>query len=137
MGFDKKYQIATDEVMEQFSKQITEELRGYSADGLGNEMEEFLDLVKGSMEKYVPVDTGATRRSWFQEVEQEKGKIIGTFGHDKEGQLDYVPFIYLGQHPEGGAINFRDGKEPFWIHRAVNENLGALKSKLSNSNKGK
>lgn len=131
MAFDKKYQIVADDVLEKFSKEITEELSNYTASGVGDEVEEFLDLVKDSMEKYVPVDTGATKNSWFQEVTAEKGKVTGTFGHDREGQLDYVPFIYLGQHPEGGEINFRNGKEPFWLHKAVIENLDALKRKLS------
>lgn len=133
MAFDKKYQIASDEVMEKFSKELSDQLKGYTAVGLEDAMDESLDLIQQSMEKYVPEDTAATKRSWFQEVKTEKGKITGIFGHDKEGELDYIPYIYLGYTSEGSPINFHKGRRALWLEPAARENLDAIKRKLSNS----
>lgn len=133
MGFDKKYKMGSDESIRNFSRQITQELSQYTTDGIGPVMEEFLGSVKNSMEEYVPEDTSATKESWFQEVSKEQGKVVGTFGHDKNGELEYVPFIYLGQNTEGHSINFRNGKIPFWLEPSVRDNLPELKRKLSKS----
>ena len=137
MAFDKKYQIASDEVMRDFSDELTKQLQGYTAENLEEVMDESLDLIKSSMEKYVPEDTQATKNSWFQEVEVSEGKVTGIFGHDKNGTLDYIPYIYLGYTPEGDLINFRKaGSQALWLDRAANENVEAIQSKLSKS-KGK
>lgn len=131
MAFDKKYQIGTDESIKAFSKSITDQLSAYTAKGIEPVMDEFLDGVKASMEEYVPEDTRATKKSWFQEVEKEPGKITCVFGHDKEGLYEYIPFIYLGLDTEENPINFRNGRIPFWLEPSVKDNLPDLKSKLS------
>lgn len=132
MSFDQKYQIASEDAMDRFSREIEKQLSGYTAEGLSEDMDESLTLVKESMEKYVPEDTEATKKSWFQYTKVEPGQLIGVFGHDQQGQLEYVPFIYLGLDMEGNAISFRkSGSRPFWLEPAVQENLGAITRKLS------
>lgn len=131
MAFDEKYGIASQQELKAFSKSLTDQLKEYTSAGIGEEVEAYLTDVKASMEVYVPVDTAATKDSWFQMVEVEAGKVTGYFGHDENGQLDYVPFIYLGLDTEENPISFRNGRIPYWLEPAATENLDKLKSKLS------
>lgn len=138
MSFDSKYKMASEESLRNFTKQFSDKLRAYTAEGLSDTMDEILDLVHESADKYVPEDTKRTKKSWFQRVSIEDGKVVGYFGHDEEGQYDYIPFIYLGVNPAGEPINFRKaGARPFWLQPALDENLNDIQRKLSGSGKNK
>jgi hypothetical protein len=131
MAFSEKYSLVSQEALRDFSKSLTDQLQAYTSQGIGEEVEAYLTDVKASMSVYVPVDTSATKDSWFQMVEVESGKVTGYFGHDENGNLDYVPFIYLGLDTEENPITFRNGRIPYWLEPAAMENLDKLKSKLS------
>jgi len=132
MAFDKSYKIAHDKEIKGFAEKLTGSLEQYKAQDLKKAMDESLDLIKSSMEKYVPEDTQATKNSWYQRVEYDGDNLIGVFGHDEQGQLSYVPFIYLGVNEAGVPISFRkEGARPLWLQPAFDENLTEIKSKLS------
>lgn len=137
MAFDKSYQIAANKSIDKFTQDLLKEVEAFSSEGLEQAMDESLTLVKESMEKYVPIDTEATKNSWFQYVEVRPTEVVGVFGHDREGKLDYVPFIYLGINTEGNPINFNKDRQPLakpmWLEQALLENIEAIRRKLSNT----
>lgn len=127
--FDIGYKNNSDSAVKSFTDQLTKQLSQYSSIGTEKIMEQFLEKVKESMEKYVPEDTQATRNSWFSEVQVEGNQVIGIFGHDKEGELEYIPFIYVGGV---AGIKFqKSGAIPYWLETAVQDNINWLESELS------
>lgn len=130
--FDETYRMMYDDEMERFAKDIKTHLENFSAQGLADDMDNILDGIRESHDRLVPEYTEATKDSWYQDVTVDGDDIKGTFGNDREGQLDYVPFIYIGQHPKGGPINFRkEGAVPFWLEVALDENVDTINRKLS------
>ena len=137
-GFDPTYAMVHEDEVNRFMQDFKDELRRYSHDGLASDMQEILRLIHESHDKYVPEDTQATKKSWFQEIKIEDGEVTAVFGNDKDGELEYVPFIYLGYDMEGNPINFRKaGAIPMWLEQAFHDNLDEIERILTKPKKRK
>lgn len=136
-GFSGEYAMVQQDELDRFMKDFNDELNQYSAAGMRKPMQDVMAMIKESHDKFVPEDTQATKDSWYQEITAEGDEVKAVFGNDRNGELDYVPFIYLGLDEGGNPINFnKAGAIPFWLESAFQENLDAINRKLSNP-KGK
>ena len=112
--------------MGKFFNNITKKLRDIKTERLVRNLEEFIAMIKSDAQARVPVDTGTTKESYFQEITTRGNLIVVNIGYDKEGQYEYIPII--NQKPDGF---FRNGKEPFWLRRAFEANRDKAQRVLS------
>lgn len=132
MSVDRRFEIDHQNTLGKFSEDLAKQLKAFTAEEMVGAMEDFMEGVKSSMEVYVPERTLRTKKSWYSEVQTNDGILTIDFGHDKNNELDYVPFIYMGLNPEGEDISFRKATAtPYWLDVAVEENLPKLNSKMS------
>ncbi len=127
--FKKGSQASIDKWVAELNKQI----QPFTKEGMVERLQQAMDLIGKAADKYVPHDTGRTRRSWFTKIETTSDGIVGLFGYDEAGVLTYVPLIYL--NPDG-KITFRTGNNPLaqdhWLDEGyleVKDEVIALLSK--------
>lgn len=103
-------------------------------DKIKQQMEEALDIVEETTMRYVPVDTGATKESFYREVEVTADAIIGRAGYNRDGRLDYVGVIH--EDPYGFSfVNSRTkGGQPearrYFLNNAFTENRDKIIDKF-------
>lgn len=92
------YRVNAKADIDKWSKELTDNLKEFEANVAEN-MEKVLDIVEETAMILVPVDTGATKRSFYREVQIDDKSVTGIAGFDKNGELDYVPLIH--ENPRG------------------------------------
>ena len=112
--------------MGKFFNNITKKLDNIKTERLVNNLEEFIALIKADAQERVPVNTGTTKNSYFQEITTKGNLIVVNIGYDKAGEYEYIPII--NEKPDGF---FRNGKEPFWLRRAFEANRDKAQQVLS------
>lgn len=88
-----RYKNEANNAVEKFTEALAKRLEDYVG-GLAAKMERVLDVVEEHSQKLVPVDTGATKASFYREVIIEDDRIIARAGYDRENQLPYIVYIH-------------------------------------------
>lgn len=105
-------------------------LDNYSSENIGDKARKIVDMIFEKSQLYVPEDTGATKNSWFEEIEIDKSGVLIIFGYDKDNQLEYLPLIHAGFN-SAGAINFKKRTaKPRFFARAIEESIPEAKKIL-------
>lgn len=126
------YGVFSNEVLDKFIKDLQTQIDDQYIKGSKQNMEDAIDVIEERSQELVPEDTGATKRSWFRYVEVDSSQITGTFGYDENGQLDYVPLIYVNPFD----FNWhKEGAEDYWLQKAIAEKNNEILKQLSKNAK--
>lgn len=88
-----KYKGSANNAVGQWTKALTDELKGAQND-LIKKLERVLDVVEEVSQQLVPIDTGATKESFYREVKIEGDKVVARAGYDRDGALSYPVYIH-------------------------------------------
>lgn len=88
-----KYKGSAQDAVGKWTKALTDELREAQGD-IVKKLEKTLDVVEQVSQELVPIDTGATKESFYREVVVEQGKVIARAGYDRDGALSYPVYIH-------------------------------------------
>lgn len=127
-----EYGVFAQGQMDKFVKDLQNQIDEQYLKGTEQNMEDAIDVIEQRSQELVPEDTGATKRSWFRYVESDQGTITGTFGYDENGELDYVPLIYVNPFDFNWQ---KEGAEDYWLQKAVAEKNNEIIQQLSKNAK--
>jgi hypothetical protein len=116
--------------IDQFFQFFKNNMRELRTKRVAQAVDNWVEIVKRDSQERVPYRTGRTHDSWYKDLNIMKTTVRIDFGYDKNNEIEYLPIIW--SKPDGF---FRNGKEPFWLRRAVEANRDKLERELSNSKK--
>lgn len=131
--FNTDFSTFANQKIAEFTDAIEDALSGYTSEGMADKMNKALDILEERTQRYVPVDTGATKNSWYRRVVVGKDSVEGQFGYNENGALDYVSFIYI--NPLSFIINTETSGQPdakdHWLEIALEEVMPDMIKALS------
>jgi hypothetical protein len=91
-----------------FTKQLTSRVENQE-DAILKAVEEAVTMMMDKSDEYVPVLTGEVINSRYEDVKKDGDVIKATFGYDKNGTIDYLPWIYyLSESASSGKVGYTD-----------------------------
>ena len=127
----ESYQVLAQGRLDKFINDLQTQIDDQYVKGTKQNMEDAIDVIEARSQELVPEDTGATKRSWFRYVESDPNGIVGTFGYDENGQLDYVPLIYVGEETNWQ----KEGASAYWLDIAISTKRNEIIKQLSKNAK--
>lgn len=101
--------------IKKFMKQMEQQVNDIE-DGILERMETISEMIKTTSDQIVPVDTGTTKDSYYDDIEVGSKGIKLVTGYDRNNEIDYLYDIYYFvnlSYPQ-----FRNGRQPEWLHKA-------------------
>jgi len=130
MAINSNYKLMLDADINRLLDTMNGYLDNYNSENIGSKARQIVDLIFDKSQIYVPEDTGATKNSWFEEIEIDKSGVLIIFGYDKNNELEYLPLIHAG-FTTAGPINFRKKTaKPRFFARAIEETIPEAKKIL-------
>lgn len=132
---DGSYKVIAQESLDGFVDELQKAIDDQFIKGTEKNVQDAINQIKDLSQEYVPLDTGRTQRSWFDEITITGTVITGTFGYDKEGQIDYLGLIYVNPNKRfsfapshgKGQTKARD----HWLEAAMEERRSEVIQELS------
>lgn len=122
MGVHSNYKVWAQKEIDKWTRSIEKMIDPYTSEGIEKKLEEAVDIIEERSLELVPEDTGATRNSWFREIERRNDEVVALFGYDREGRLEYVPLIHETFPGREGGTWQKEGASTHFLSKPIQDN---------------